>query len=124
MPEMFWSLKLGTMNVEFKNMAFVVTKHVHVHCQFEADPYKERRSNGSLKVVLQRSDKKGCPVDIRIKYITLYFLNMQFHHMWPVYKQELQEEMESKMTQLKKDQEFLKPMHAENKQVLCSLVNS
>ena len=65
MPEMFLPLKLGTVNVEFKNMPFMVTKHVHLHCQFEADDYKERRSNGSLKVHLQGSHKKdmlhSCP---------------------------------------------------------------
>ena len=50
MPEMFWSLKVETVNSEFKNMPFMVTEHVHLHFQFEADYYKERRLNGSLKV--------------------------------------------------------------------------
>ena len=56
MSEMFWSHKLGTMNVEFKSTPFMVTdhEHIHLHWQFEADYYKERRSNGLSKQELQK----------------------------------------------------------------------
>ena len=30
-----WSLKLGTVNVEFKNMPFMVIECVHLHCQLK-----------------------------------------------------------------------------------------
>ena len=68
-PEMFWSLKLENVNIEFKNMPFMVTKHVRLHFQFEADYYKERRYNCSLKVHAfgRESDKDvlhTCPQNI------------------------------------------------------------
>ena len=47
LPKMSCSLKLGTVNVEFKNTPFMVTVHVYLHFQFETDYYKERRSNVS-----------------------------------------------------------------------------
>ena len=72
MPDMFWSLKLENVKSESKNMPFMVTEHVHLHCQFEADYYKERRLNGSLKVDLQGSHRKGCAEHMPIKYSTIF----------------------------------------------------
>ena len=93
-----------------------MTDHIQLHCQFEADYYRERESNESQRVYLQGSHKKACAAHMSVKYITLFPEYTLPSHMASSFsKLELQQEMESKMTQLKQDLACVKPLHAESK---------
>lgn len=116
MPKIFWSHKLGALEVELANTPFMVTEHRKLDCQFGAHYYKEKKSKGSLKVHLQGSRKKGCAAHMSIKHITLfpeYAVPSQL--AFNLSKKELREERESKMTQLKQDLAALKPVQRVNK---------
>ena len=110
MSKIFWSHKLGTMNIELENMPFNVTEHVYLDCQFGAHYYKERRSKGPLKLHFQGSQKRD------VWYTSLKHITLFPEYAVPSYvaydssKQKLQKERESKMTQLKQDLATLKPV--------------
>ena len=72
MPKIFWSHKLGALEVELENTPFIVTEHRKLDCQFGAHYYREKKSKGSLKMHLQGSRKKGCAAHMSIKYIDLF----------------------------------------------------
>lgn len=116
MPKIFWSHKLGALEVELENTPFIVTEHRKLDCQFGAHYYREKKSKGSLKMHLQGSRKKGCAAHMSIKHIALfpdYAVPSQLAQN--LSKKELRKERESKMTQLKQDLASLKSVRRENK---------
>ena len=122
MPKIFWSHKLGALEVELANTPFMVTEHRKLDCQFGAHYYKEKKSKGSLKVHLQGSRKKGCAAHVNKTYYPISRICCSITTGIQSLQKELRKERESKMTKLKQHLAALKPVQRVNKYWCCKQI--
>ena len=61
MPKIFWSHKLGGLEVELENTPFIVTEHRKLDCQFGAHYYREKKiKRFSENAFARESQKRMC----------------------------------------------------------------
>ena len=83
MPELFQSLKLETLNIEFKDMPLMVTEYVHLHCQLEAEILQGEKIELFTKSAFARESQTRIVLHTCPQNILPYFLNSQFIILWP-----------------------------------------